>query len=70
MTMINDKTLIAVLAAIHLLSTVGFVRFDQDMVMYATLRAIFENIFVNGEVHDKERRDQAILLAAVFRQIR
>ena len=69
LTMINDKTLIAVLAAIHLLSAVDLVRFDQDRVMYATLRAIFENIFVNGEVHDKERRDQAILLAAGFRQI-
>ena len=69
LTMINDKTLIAVLAAIHLLSAVCFVRFDQDRMMYTTLRAIFKNIFVNREVHDKERRDQAILLAAGFRQI-
>ena len=28
--------------------------------MYATLRAVFENIFVNGEVHDKERRDHVL----------
>ena len=54
--MINDKTLIAVLAAIHLLSAVGLAGFDQDRMMYATLRAVFENIFVNGEIHDKERR--------------
>ena len=38
LTMINDKTLIAVLAAIHLLSAVGFARFDQDKMMFATLR--------------------------------
>ena len=29
-------------------------------MMYATLRAVFENIFVNREVHDKERRDHAL----------
>ena len=60
LTMINDRTLIAVLAAIHLLSVVGLVRFDQDRMMYATLRAIFKNIFVNREVHDKERRDHVL----------
>ena len=60
LTMINDKTLIAVLAAIHLLSAVGFASFDQDRMMYTTLRAIFENIFVNREVHDKERRDHVL----------
>ena len=42
----------------HLLSAVGLASFDQDRMMYTTLRAIFENIFVNREVHDKERRDQ------------
>ena len=31
LTMINDKTLIAVLAAIHLLSAVGFASFDQQL---------------------------------------
>ena len=60
LTMINDKTLIAVLAAIHLLSAVGLASFDQDRMMYATLRAVFENIFVNGEIHDKERRDHVL----------
>ena len=58
--MINDKTLIAVLAAIHLLSAVGLASFDQDRMMYATLRAVFENIFVNGEIHDKESRDHVL----------
>ena len=33
LTMINDKTLIAVLAAIHLLSAVGLAGFDQDRMM-------------------------------------
>ena len=28
--------------------------------MYATLRAVFENIFVNGEIHDKERRNHVL----------
>ena len=60
LTMINDKTLIAVLAAIHLLSAVGLASFDQDRMMYATLRAVFENIFVNGEIHDKERRNHVL----------
>ena len=45
---------------IHLLSAVGLVRFDQDRMMYATLRAIFKNIFVNREVHDKERSDHVL----------
>ena len=44
LTMINDKTLIAVLAAIHLLSAVGLASFDQDRMMYATLRAVFEKL--------------------------
>ena len=54
MTIINNKALIAV---IHLLSTVGLTSFNQNRMMYATLRVIFENIFVSREVHDKERRD-------------
>ena len=28
--------------------------------MYATLRAIFENIFMNKEVHGEERRDHVL----------
>ena len=58
--MINDKTLIAVLAAIHRLSAVGLASFDQDRMMYATLRAIFENIFTNREVHNKESRNHVL----------
>ena len=54
LTIINNKALIAV---IHLLSTVGLTSFNQNRMMYATLMVIFENIFVSREVHDKERRD-------------
>ena len=56
-----DKTFITVLAAIHLLSAVGLAHFDQDRMMYAILRAIFENIFVNREVHDKKRRNHVLI---------